>query len=571
MPVPYRRLALENSSVDPLEPDSSMIKTISRIKGLPLGAAGAAVFLITGAAVAEPQATPPNIVLILADDLGWMDINAYATRATGTPTEGQFYETPNLDRLVADGVAFSRAYSAPLCTPSRASLLTGRNSATFGMNNAFSMASASKSTFAGTGRDPLPGYLPLDGMPGESKIFPLRPAVAYTGLPNNQPGENGMCVQALPALLPGYRSAFLGKWHVGADNKPGHRPQDFGFEAIAYQDEGWSSFWPAARKSWHLRGPDTKADYLTDALTEMSIDWMRNQVSKSPNQPFLMYLAHFAVHGPYEAKPGDKAHFESKSTFGWNGHSNPTYAGMLRSLDQSVGAIRAALKEMGVADNTVILFLSDNGGEPGDDKGGAGTMSNAPLRGYKAQTYEGGIRVPMIAAWPSHWTPNRWIDEPVSISQIAPTLIQLAGGPATELSAFDGSSLVPLLAGQKEAYKPRPIYIHEPYFRGNKKGKEGERKMIPPSSVMIDGDYKLIAYHDGENLLYHIPDDISEQNDLAAKEPERVAAMHKELAAWRFANIPARYDTSVNPSYDANLPGAVGPLKHPPFVPPSEP
>lgn len=533
-----------------------------RCASLPLGALAA---LIAGAAVAAP--VPPNIVVILADDMGWMDLNAFATHATGVPAKEQFYETPNLNRLAIEGVAFSRCYSAPLCTPSRATLLTGRNSATFGMNNAFSMAAASAGTFAGTKRDPLPGYLPLDGMPGAPRAYPLSPAVAYTALPNKQPGENGMGVRALPALLPGYRSAFLGKWHLGGYNKPGHRPQDFGFEAIAYQDEGWSSYAPAARKGWHLAGPETKAEYLTDALTEMSIHWMRDHVRESPTKPFLMYLSHFAVHGPYESKPDDLAHFRAKPSLGWNGQTNPNYAGMLRSLDDSVGAIRAALKEMGVADNTVIIFLSDNGGDTCEEK--YGQLSNAPLRGYKAQTYEGGIRVPMIAAWPEHWAPNRWVSTPVSIAQIAPTLVQLAGGSVSDLAGVDGPSLLPLLANQPESYQTRPIFIHEPYYRHPKRN-EDERKIIPPSTVMIDGDYKLIAYHDGENRLYRIPDDISEQNDLSAKEPERVASMHKQLAAWRFANIPARYDTSVNPAYDPSISNALPPLSQLPFVPPSK-
>ena len=533
-----------------------------RCASLPLGALAA---LIAGAAVAAP--VPPNIVVILADDMGWMDLNAFATHATGVPAKEQFYETPNLNRLAIEGVAFSRCYSAPLCTPSRATLLTGRNSATFGMNNAFSMAAASAGTFAGTKRDPLPGYLPLDGMPGAPRAYPLSPAVAYTALPNKQPGENGMGVRALPALLPGYRSAFLGKWHLGGYNKPGHRPQDFGFEAIAYQDEGWSSYAPAARKGWHLAGPETKAEYLTDALTEMSIHWMRDHVRESPTKPFLMYLSHFAVHGPYESKPDDLAHFRAKPSLGWNGQTNPNYAGMLRSLDDSVGAIRAALKEMGVADNTVIIFLSDNGGDTCEEK--YGQLSNAPLRGYKAQTYEGGIRVPMIAAWPEHWAPNRWVSTPVSIAQIAPTLVQLAGGSVSDLAGVDGRSLLPLLASQPESYQTWPIFIHEPYYRHPKRN-EDERKIIPPSTVMIDGDYKLIAYHDGENRLYRIPDDIGEQNDLSAQEPERVASMHKQLAAWRFANIPARYDTSVNPAYDPSISGALPPLSQLPFVPPSK-
>lgn len=533
----------------------------SPLASLSLGLAA----LISGTVVAAPApAAAPNVVIIFADDLGWMDVNAFAARATGVPAEKQFYETPHLDRLAAEGVAFSRCYSAPLCTPSRATLLTGRNSATFGMNNAFAMSRAR--TFASAKQEPLPGYLPLDGMPGKQVVYPLNPAIAYTALPNNQPGENGASVRALPALLPGYRPAFLGKWHLGGYNRPGHRPQDFGFEAIAYQDEGWSSYAREARKGWHLPGPETKADYLTDALTEMSIDWMRTHMRESPSKPFLLYLAHFAPHTPFESKPGDEAHFKAKPTLGWNGHSNPTYAGMVRSLDDSVGAIRAALKEMGVDGNTVILVLSDNGGDTNKD--GPVQTTNTPLRGWKAQTLEGGIRVPMIAAWPGKWAPNRWISTPVSIAQIAPTLVQLAGGSAQEPAGADGPSLLPLLEDRPGAYQSRPIFIHEPYYR-HRKGTEDEREILPPSTVMIDGDYKLIAYHDGVNRLYRIPEDIGEARDLSDKEPERVAAMHKQLAAWRFSNIPARYDTRVNPDHDPSQPGALPKLLHPPFVPPS--
>ncbi len=527
-------------------------------------ALGLAAALGVPAAMAAPVASPPNIVVILADDMGWMDLNVFATHATGAPAKDQFYETPHLDRLAADGVAFSRCYSAPLCTPSRATLLTGRNSATFGMNNAFAMSQAK--TFASTGQEPLANYLPLDGVPENSRLFPLNPATFYTALPNRQSGENSTGVRALPALLPGYRSAFLGKWHLGGADKPGHRPQDFGFEAIAYQDEGWSAYQATTRKGWHLPGPETKADYLTDALTEMSIDWMRNHVRESPAKPFLMYLAHFAVHTPFESKPEDQAHFESKSTLGWNGHSNPTYAAMLRSLDDSVGAIRKALNDMGVAEDTVILFLSDNGGDVCHGK--EGQLSNAPLRGYKAQTLEGGIRVPMIAAWPKHWAPNRWVSTPVSIVQIAPTLVELARGSASDRSWADGPSLVSLLTDQPQAYRANPIFIHEPFYRP-RKANEDERQVFPPSTVMIDGDYKLIAYHDGENRLYRIPEDIGEQRDLSVLEPERVANMHRQLAAWRFSNIPPRYDTRINPDHDTSLPDALPALCHPPFVPPA--
>jgi len=497
--------------------------------------------------VVHAEAARPNIVVILADDLGWMDINPTAEYATGTPADKQYYETPHLNKLARDGIAFSRCYSMPLCTPSRATLLTGRNGATFGFNNAAGMR-AGKFTYAATGKTPPGDYLPHDKLPGTSPRFPVATATGNYALPNGLPDSKGQKVCALPEMLPDYRCAFLGKWHIGGGDIEGHRPQDFGFEAIAYEDEGWSSYRKNVRKHWHFPGPPARADYLTDDLTALSVDWIREHVNESPKKPFLLYLSHFAVHDPYQAKPEDVAYFENKSTRGWNGHDNATYAGMIRSLDDPVGTIRKELGDLGVADNTIIMFTSDNGAQT--QKKGTQVTSNAPLRGQKAQTFEGGIRVPMITHVPGCKHKGAWAHTPVTLEDIAPTLTALARQDAPEKIAkqWSGKSLVPLLENRPADFAKRAIYIHEPYYRPDRLT-EGA-PLLAPSSVIIEGHYKLIAYHDGVMRLYDLSSDIGERNDLSGSMPERVANMRKHLAKWRFENIPARYDTSKNARYN---------------------
>jgi len=514
--------------------------------------------LLCGAVCVE--ASRPNLVVIMADDLGWMDINPTAEYATGTPAEKQFYETPHLNELAKDGVSFSRCYSKPLCTPSRATLMTGRNGASFGFNNACGMR-ASK-TYAHTKVTPAEGYLPHDTMPGTSPRFPVATAVGNYALPNGLPDSKGRKLYSLAEMLPDYRSAFLGKWHIGGGDVEGHRPQDFGFEAIAYEDEGWSFYDKGVRKKWHFPGPPAQKDYLTDDLTALSVDWIRNHVDEHPEKPFLLYLAHFGVHDPYQAKPEDVAHFETKKTRGWNGHDNPTYAGMIRALDDSVGTIRAELKKLGIADNTIVVFTSDNGAQM--EKHGVHVTSNAPLRGQKAQTFEGGIRVPMIIQVPGSKQKGTWVDTPVALEDVAPTLAALGRQEVAKQiqKQWTGQSLVPLLQNRPADFAKRAIFIHEPYYRPDPLT-EGS-PILTPSSVMIEGNYKLIAYHDGTMRLYDIPKDISEQNDLSASMPERVDGMKKRIMQWRVQNVPVRYDTSANPLYnpqtDQALPAPDGPL-----------
>ena len=507
--------------------------------------------LLVGGAVCA-AAERPNMVVILADDLGWMDTNPMAEYATGTPAKKQFYETPHLNQLAKDGVSFSRCYSMPLCTPSRATILTGRNGATFGFNNAASMR-ALKWTFALVGKTPPAEYLVHDQLPGSSPRLPLQTGVGTHALPNGLADSKGQKVHSLAEMLPDYRSAFLGKWHLGSNNREGHRPQDFGFEAITYEDEGWSKYDKGVRKRWHHAGPVAQEDYLTDDLTALSVNWIRNHVDERPGKPFLLYLAHFGVHDPFQAKAEDVTYFEKKKTRGWNGQDNPTYAGMIRALDDSIGAIRAELKKLGVADNTIIVFASDNGGQA--VKKGVHVTSNAPLRGQKANTFEGGIRVPMMIYVPGGR--SHWVDTPVALEDVVPTLTALAGQPVPEeiQNQWTGQSLVPLMQKQPAGFAKRAIYIHDPHYRVDHLT-EGA-PLITPNTVIIEGDYKLIAYHDGVMRLFNLASDIGEQNDLSASMPERVSDMKRRLAAWRFENIPARYDTSENRQYNPHIDEAV--------------
>lgn len=522
--------------------------------------------LYFGSALALSANSPaPNIVIIVADDLGWMDVNAYAGYATGTSAKDQFYETPHIDRLSADGISFSRAYSAPLCTPSRAMLLTGRNGALYGFNNAAGLRHNGGHTFAALGRKPYPGYLPFDKIPGTAPRFPIQTATSNFALPNGSEDSGNYKVYALAEMLPEYRSGYIGKWHIGAGNVEGHRPEDFGFDAISYEDEGYSHYRKNIRKRWHHPGPPPQKDYLTDDLTALSIDWIRQQVEEQPGKPFLLYLAHFAVHDPIQAKAEDIAHFNQKDTKGWNQHSNATYAAMIRSLDDSVGAIRASLQDLGVADNTIILFTSDNGGI--GVKNGLRITSNQPLRGQKAQNYEGGIRVPFIITGVGvDASAGSWTDVPVSLEDIAPTIAALSGqAVAPEIvGQWTGQSLLPLLQMRPEAFAPRPLFIHEPYYRPDPLT-EGA-PFLTPTTVMIEGRYKLIAYHDGGLSLFDLEEDISESNDLASAMPERAARMKSAIAEWRFKHIPERYDTSANPRYDPEAENALPQPKGPLFV-----
>jgi len=514
---------------------------------------------------AASAASAPNILFILADDLGYMDINAYATRATGTPAKQQFYETPNLNRLVESSTAFSQAYACQLCSPTRAGLLTGRNAARIGVTTA---TPSTVETYYNQGRTPPPGYLPHDAIYwGDNIKIPqaLLNGSTLDALPSGQKLDQGRDEITIAEALAGYHSAFIGKWHLGGHGATGWQPENQGFEELAYFDEGsspyfnWRKAWNNRQKSFPKmpqndlsRGktdPAAHADYLTDALTESASRFIKAQAHSTNAKPFFLYLCHFAVHSPFQAKGEVIKHFEKKPSRGWNGHSNAVYAAMLKSLDDSVGQLLADLETTGLASNTVVVFMSDNGGVTYTDPP---ATSNAPLKGGKAMLFEGGIRVPLLIHWPGQIPTNQWCKVPVTYEDIFPTLIELSGqNPTGDYDRIDGRSLCGLLhdpQNKRQVYSRDTFLWHYPF---NVKVSHPEDGFPPaPHSAIRKGDLKLIYDWSGRLFLYDLSVDTGETNNLASERPEQAKSLFKQLNEWLNQRVAVKYTPAKNPDYD---------------------
>lgn len=444
---------------------------------------------------------------MLADDLGWADLGCYGSR---------FHETPNLDRLAAEGMRFTDAYaSCNCCSPTRASILTGKYPARLHVT---------------------------DWIPGTSYPWAkLRPPVWRQELPL----EERTLAEALQSA--GYATAAVGKWHLGREP---FAPQRQGFELnVAGNQSGapGSYFWPYAHddpskaKAYHGGPvPDVFAgglpgEYLTDRLTDEALKFIEH----SRDRPFFLYLAHYAVHTPLQGKPELIEKYRGKIKPG-NPQNNATYAAMLESLDQSVGRLQEKLASLGIDDRTLVIFTSDNGGYIG--YGGApGATSNAPLRLGKGSCYEGGHRVPLIVRWPGVVKPGSVCNAPVVSADLYPTILPLAGaaGDAAHNSQVDGVDLAPLL---KQTGKPArdAIYWHYPHYNVAPQS---------PYAAIRQGDYKLIEFdEDRRGELYNLKDDLSETTDLAGKMPELAATLREKLARWR--NDVGAQPTQPNPEYD---------------------
>lgn len=529
----------------------------------------AAVFLASLAAASA--ADRPNIVFILADDLGYTDVNAFAHRITGAETEKMFYETPHIDRLAAEGMAFSHAYAYQLCSPTRASLLTGKNAPSLGVMTATPQTAHS---FYSLGQAPPKGYLALDarywGDPIKTPQSMLNGSTLLA-LPAGKKEDGGRDELTFAEALTGYRSAFLGKWHVGGHGAEGHQPQDQGFESIAFFDAGgspyfnWRKLWnkkslndpamPQKELLWGNAGAETGESYLTDDLTVQADRFIRSHHQDHPDQPFLLYFCEFAVHSPNQAKRSDIAHFEKKPTRGWNGHHDPTYAAMIRSLDDSVGKIMATLDELHLADNTLVVFMSDNGGVSYITKPGQQPVtSNAPLKGGKAMMFEGGVRVPLIFRWPGKISPGKWCDVAVAASDLFPTLVQAGGIDPESLRAknhIDGQSLMPLFTDPQNAAKgyTRDTFIwHYPFNVAPLQPDDGFA--LTPYSAILKGDMKLIFDWNGRIYLNDIRKDPSEKHNLATERPEETRALFRELNDWIDTNVATKYTPALNPAYN---------------------
>lgn len=495
-----------------------------------------------------------NIIFILADDLGYVDVNGYAEKTLGVPASEQFYETPNLDRLMKEGLSFSRAYATQLCSPTRASLLTGKYAPKLGFSTA---------SWHGMPTYHMAGKTPPDGAHPQDAIY------HFDEIEQQQAWKNGGTITALPPeeitiaeQLKGYKSAFIGKWHLGGHGAEGYQPTDQGFEPIAWFDAGGSPYFNW-REKWNNKklhlptmaqeeleigdaGAETGEEYLTDDLTAQALAYLDERAKD--DEPFFLYFNHFAVHGPWQPRADYKEHFDAKSSKGWNGHDNASYAGMLKSLDDSVGALMDKLRETGLDENTLVVFMSDNGGIL--EVRGTPITSNAPLKGGKAMLYEGGVRVPLIVWAPGRVPADAWSDVAVHCTDIFPTLSEIADYEVDH--EIDGQSLLPLLKdldNSEGRYDRDTFYWHYPF---NVILNDVDHGLpLTPHSSMVKGDWKLIFDWHGKLELYNLAEDLSEENNLAESMPDRANEMFAELKEWLQENVEPRYFPTPNSEYNA--------------------
>ena len=423
----------------------------------------------------------PNIVFILADDLGYTDLACYGSK---------YYETPSIDRLAAEGVRFTDGYTCgPNCQPTRAALLSGQ----YG---------------------PRTGVYTVGGIDRfDWRSRPLRPVENVTALPL------GKVTIADALKRAGYATGMFGKWHLG--NDAAHHPSARGFgEAIESSGQHFNF-----RTDPPVEYPD--GQYLADFLTDRAVDF----IGRHRANPFFLYLPHFGVHGPHQAKKKLIKRFQDKTPVG--GHRDPTYAAMIASVDESVGRILAKLDELELAEKTLVIFSSDNGGVGGYRRAGLakdGITDNAPLKGGKGMLAEGGVRVPYIFRWKGAIESSRTEETPIISVDLYPTLLELAGAAAPVDQSLDGVSYAGLLTGETQALERDAIYWHFPGYLGAGPGQWRTR----PVGAVRSGDWKLVEwFEDGKLELYNLNDDIAEQRDLATDEPEKVRELHKKLVAWR--------------------------------------
>lgn len=437
-------------------------------------------------------AQPPrlNFVLIVVDDLGWADLSCQGS---------EFYETPHIDRLAKEGIRFTNGYAAcPVCSPSRAAIMTGKYPARTGVTNY------------------LPGRHPL---PYSRMIGPMCKQYLDTA--------EVTLAEALKTA--GYRTAHIGKWHLGPRE---YWPEAQGFDInIGGTNSGMprSFFWPEWKGNPPIEGK-RDGEYLTDRLTDEAIDFVR----ASGDRPFFLYLSHYAVHVPIEAKAEKVQRYRAKVRTG-SAQNDPVYAAMIESLDEGVGRLLNTLEEQKLMERTVIVFTSDNGGLSAPEWKGRPVTSNAPLREGKGHVYEGGIRVPFLVRWPG--ISPRSDQTPVCGIDIYPTFCRTAG---VNPGRVDGLNLEPLIC-RRQALPRRDLYWHYPHY-SNQLGK--------PAGAIRQGAFKLLEfYEDGKLELYNLDQDPGETNNLASAMPVKARELYAKLLRWR-QSIPGLQMPRPNPNYD---------------------
>jgi len=462
----------------------------------------------------------PNVVVIVADDLGQRDLACYGST---------FHETPHLDGLARDGVRFTNAYAAcPVCSPTRASLITGLWPQRTGVTD-----------YIGAARTP-------DAWKRNTRLLPA----PYD---DRLPLTNTTLAESLKAA--GYATFFAGKWHLGPE---GWWPENQGFDV---NKGGTDRGGPYGGNRYfspygNPRLPDgPPGEHLPDRLGAETARF----IASHRNEPFLAYLAFYSVHTPLMARDDLRRKYEEKrralglgDAWGKEGtrdvrlvQSHAVYAGMVEAMDLAVGRVLRTIDELGLRDRTIVIFTSDNGGLSTSE---GWPTSNVPLRGGKGWLYEGGVRVPFIVRWPAIVRPDASVgpgselDAPVCSVDVMPTVLEAAGTGLSGPRSFDGVSLMPVLKGQPPA--ERALYWHYPHY-GNQGG--------APGSAVRRGDWKLIEWDEGPTVeLYHLGDDPGEHADRSQTEPARVASLREELHRWQ-ADVGAR-KAIPNPNYDPAKP-----------------
>ncbi|MBI4662056.1 MAG: sulfatase [Verrucomicrobia bacterium] len=448
-----------------------------------------------GAAVSSP----PNVIFILIDDLGWTDLGCFGST---------FYKTPHIDQLAARGMKFTDAYAAcPVCSPTRASIMTGK----------------------------YPARLHLtDWLPGRRDLPAQK--LARPRIRQELPLEEIALAEALKAR--GYATAHIGKWHLGGK---GFEPEKQGFDLnVAGDHTGTplSYFYPFRRDKAAMPRLESSAEreYLTDRLTAEA----ERFIEQNRNQPFFLYLAHYAVHIPLRAKQEFIDEFLKEAPS--RTHTNAIYAAMIASVDESVGRLVRKLDALKLSEHTILCFTSDNGGLSVQEGPNTPATSNAPLRAGKGYLYEGGIRIPLIMHWPGVTKAGAICRTPVSSIDHYPTILEIAGALPVAGQIIDGVSLVPLLR-QTGSIRREAIYWHYPHYSN-----QGGR----PGAAIRRGDFKLIEFYEDSRVeLYNLAQDQGESNDLAARMPELSRELSQELSNWRRA-IDAQRMTP-NPEYKSPL------------------
>ncbi len=452
--------------------------------------------------VARPS--KPNIIFVLADDLGWSELGCYGNG---------FNETPHLDQLAKDGMRFTQAYAAaPVCSPYRAALLTGQYPARVGI---------------------------LDY---------LRPDA-----------DNALSIDhvTLPEMLQrnGYRTGMIGKWHLTGYEHHGAKheikPRDHGFDwDFAREVKGvgnGANFWPYVFRGQNIRWIDIpenrlgENEFLVDRMNLEAVDF----IERNKDRPFFLYLSHYAPHSILNGKPELVEEYRQKYSPGnstrekcylckdqghtgdalnhWAGDHNPHLAAMLESIDDGIGMIRAKLDKLGLADNTIMIFTSDNGGE-------TNVTSNAPLRGGKSHLYEGGIRIPLLVHWPGKTPAGSSCHQPTMNVDFYPTLLEAAGIKADAAQTLDGISTFATWQDPGARLNRESLYWHypldKPHFLGGRS-----------SGAIRQGDWKLIEFFDTSEVeLYSLATDPSEQHNVAANHPDTVEMLKASLTEWRKIN-----------------------------------